>query len=70
MVDVVNPRCKKEGCKSICPNFNVVKEKKKGIYCGKCKEPNMVDVVNPRCKSDWFYTQVKKNMKDIVCHVL
>jgi hypothetical protein len=67
MVDVVNQRCKKEGCESH-PTFNVEGEKK-GIYCGKCKEPNMVDVVNPRCKSDWCDTLLA-NMKDIVCHVL
>ena len=23
MINVVNPRCKKEGCESICPSFNV-----------------------------------------------
>jgi hypothetical protein len=51
MIDVKNTRCKKEGCESLSPTFNVEGEKK-GIYCGKCKELGMVDVVNPRCKKE------------------
>ncbi len=57
MVDVVNPRCKKEDCKSQ-PTFNFEGEKK-GIYCGNHKELGMVDVVSPRCKNDWCDTQIK-----------
>jgi hypothetical protein len=49
MVDVKHSRCKKEGCESLSPTFNVEVEKK-GIYCGKCKEPGMIDVKSPRCQ--------------------
>ena len=32
MVDVVNLRCKKEGCESISQKFNVEGEKKSNIF--------------------------------------
>jgi len=70
MVDVVSPRCKKEGCESIRPTFNFEGEKK-GIYCGNHKELGMVDVVSPRCKNNWCDTRENKKYEGyFVCHVL
>ena len=48
MVNVSAKKCKTEYCNNIQPQFNF-KGKDIGIYCFKCKTPEMVDVVSLKC---------------------
>lgn len=50
MVDVINRRCKQDGCDTLNPVFGI--KGYSGEYCGKHRQPDMVNVKSKRCKQD------------------
>jgi hypothetical protein len=49
MIDVNNPRCQYDDCKSINPSFNI-KGEKRGLFCSKHKTATMIDIIGKKCE--------------------
>lgn len=48
MIDVVNKRCKQDGCDKLNPVFGI--KGHSGEFCGKHRHPNMVNVTSKQCE--------------------